>query len=51
MKLWKDLPDQVAIIHRVAYDGADGAEPATAIRVLQTATQPLNHHLSEDNKP
>jgi DNA-binding MarR family transcriptional regulator len=51
MKLWNDLPDPLEIIHTVAYDGADGAELATATRVLQTATQRLNDHLSEGNKP
>ena len=48
-ELWKTLPDPVAIILEVAFDGVDQAELATAIRVLQAATQRLNHHISEGN--
>ncbi len=46
-KLWKELPDPVALILSVAFDGVDGAEMATARRVLQGATERLNHHISE----
>jgi DNA-binding MarR family transcriptional regulator len=47
MKLWDSLPDPIAVIQRVAYDGADGAELATAVRVLRAATQRLNDHTPE----
>jgi DNA-binding MarR family transcriptional regulator len=47
MKLWEELPDPLALIRAIAFDGADEAELATAIRVLQTATQRLNDHMSE----
>jgi DNA-binding MarR family transcriptional regulator len=51
MKLWLDLPDPLALIRRIAYDGADDAELAIAVRVLQAATQRLNDHMSEPNQP
>lgn len=40
MKLWKQLPD-LGFIHKVAFDGMDDAEVATAIKVLRTATERL----------
>jgi DNA-binding MarR family transcriptional regulator len=46
MKLWDELPDPLAVIRAIAFDGADAAELATARRVLQTATQQLNDHLA-----
>ena len=46
-KLWKELPDPIALILSVAFDGVDQAELATARRVLQAATERLNHHISE----
>lgn len=46
-KLWKELPDPTTLILSVAFDGLDQAELATARRVLQTATERLNHHISE----
>jgi DNA-binding MarR family transcriptional regulator len=46
-KLWKELPDPIALILSVAFDGVDQAELATARRVLQAATERLNHHVSE----
>lgn len=49
-KLWKELPDPIALILSVAFDGIDQAELATARRVLQAATERLNHHISERNK-
>ena len=50
-KLWKELPDPVALILSVAFDGVDQEELATTRRVLQTATERLNHHISERNTP
>ena len=48
-KLWKQLPDPVALILSVAFDGVSEAELATARRVLQAATERLNQHVSERN--
>ena len=50
MKLWEKLPDPLARIRAIAFEGADPAELATALRVLQTATQRLNDHMSADTK-
>ena len=47
VKLWKDLPDPVALVQAVSFEGADADELATALRVLQAATQRLNNHLTE----
>jgi DNA-binding MarR family transcriptional regulator len=47
MKLWEELPDPLARIRAIAFDGSDAAELATALRVLQAATQRLNDHLAE----
>ena len=47
MKLWEELPDPLAVIRAIAFDGSDVADLATAIRVLQAATQRLNDHLAE----
>jgi DNA-binding MarR family transcriptional regulator len=46
MKLWEKLPDPLALIRAIAFDGSDPAELATAVRVLQAATQRLNDHLA-----
>ena len=46
-KLWKELPDPIALILSVAFDGVDQRELATASRVLQAATERLNNHISE----
>ena len=46
-KLWQALPDPIAVIQAVSFEGADDAEVATAIRVLQAATGRLNDHLPE----
>jgi DNA-binding MarR family transcriptional regulator len=51
MKLWLDLPDPLVLIRRIAYDGADDAELAIAVRVLKAATQRLADHLSEPDQP
>lgn len=40
-KLWSELPD-LAVIHKAAFDGIDDAAIATAISVLQTASERLN---------
>jgi DNA-binding MarR family transcriptional regulator len=41
-KLWDELPD-LAFIHKVAFGGIDAAAIATAISVLQTATERLDN--------
>jgi DNA-binding MarR family transcriptional regulator len=48
MKLWEELPDPLALIREIAFDGADAAELATARRVLRTATQRLHDDLAKD---
>jgi DNA-binding MarR family transcriptional regulator len=45
--LWKGLPDPLAVIRAMAFEGADAAEMATALRVLQSATQRLNGHTTD----
>jgi DNA-binding MarR family transcriptional regulator len=45
-RLWAELPDPLALIRALAFDGSDAAELATAVRVLQAATQRLNDHLA-----
>lgn len=50
MKLWKKLPDPTELILELAFDGVDPAELAIARRVLQTATQRLNEHISGANQ-
>ena len=42
-RLWKRLPDPLGLILSVAFDGLEETELATARRVLQTATERLNH--------
>ena len=46
-KLWKALPDPVALILSTAFDGVDDADLATARRVLEEATRRLNQHIAE----
>jgi DNA-binding MarR family transcriptional regulator len=49
-KLWTQLPDPVALILSVAFDGVDETELETARRVLQAATERLNQRVSKGNK-
>ena len=49
-KLWRELPDPIELITAVAFDGADPTELAIARRVLRTATQRLNEHISGENQ-
>ena len=48
-RLWKRLPDPIALILSVAFDGVDQAELVTTRRVLQDATERLSRHSSERN--
>jgi DNA-binding MarR family transcriptional regulator len=50
MKLWQQIPDPLALIRAIAFDGSDAAELATAVRVLQAATQRLADHMSEGGR-
>src|SRR5277367_2985287 len=47
MKLWEELPDPLALIRAIAFDGSDAAELAIAVRVLKSETQRVNDHLAE----
>lgn len=47
--LWSDLPDPIALILSVAFDGVDEADITTTARVLRTATQRLIAQLQEGN--
>jgi DNA-binding MarR family transcriptional regulator len=47
VKLWKELPDPVAVIPTISFDGSDAEEMATAVRVLQAATVRLNAYTAE----
>jgi DNA-binding MarR family transcriptional regulator len=40
-ELWGEIPDPLAVIRSVSFEGADAGEMETAIRVLQTATERL----------
>jgi DNA-binding MarR family transcriptional regulator len=51
MKLWGELPDPLAMIRTIAFDGSDPSEMATALRVLQAATQRLTDHMAARNQP
>ena len=44
--LWAALPD-LSFIRALAFDGIDDADAATAVRVLQTATERLETHLKK----
>lgn len=48
--LWGELPD-LSFIRSVAFDGIDDADIATAIQVLQTATQRLETFLQKGTCP
>ncbi len=50
-ELWDALPDPIALIRSVAFDGVDEADLATTVRVLQTGARRLNDHLSEGKEP
>lgn len=49
--LWPRLPDPIVLIAAVAFDGADREALATAVRVLQSATNRLNEHHWEGHAP
>lgn len=43
-ELWKALPDPIATVGAVAFDGIDPADLERTIRVLKAATRHLNEH-------
>ena len=49
-KLWEVLPDPLAVIRAISFEGADATEMATVLRVLQSATHRLISHMEEDDK-
>jgi MarR family transcriptional regulator, lower aerobic nicotinate degradation pathway regulator len=50
-ELWDSLPDPIALIQSVAFDGVDEADLAITVRVLQTGAHRLTNHLSERREP
>ena len=48
-ELWEALPDPIAVIQKVAFEGVDEAELALVAKVLQAATERLNERLSKGN--
>jgi len=50
-QLWDEMPDPIALTSDVAFNGADSAELAVALRVLQKATQRLNDHMATEKRP
>jgi MarR family transcriptional regulator, lower aerobic nicotinate degradation pathway regulator len=45
--LWDQLPDPIARILEIAFEGVDEATLETVARVLRTATGRLNDHIDE----
>ncbi|MFI8282568.1 MarR family winged helix-turn-helix transcriptional regulator [Streptomyces albidoflavus] len=50
-ELWKRLPDPIARILAVAFDGVSEQEQAQVARILRGATERLAHHLKEETTP
>jgi DNA-binding MarR family transcriptional regulator len=48
--LWASLPDPIALIATVAFEGADETEVAITNRVLKDATQRLNNYKKGEDK-
>jgi len=48
-RLWSKLPD-LAVIHDIAFKGMDAAAVATAIQVLQNATERLEKFIAGADK-
>ena len=43
--LWNELPDPIAIIQAISFDGADADDLAITIRVLRAATERLTERM------
>lgn len=50
-ELWTRLPDPIARILAVAFDGVSEEEQAKVARILRVATERLAHHLKEETPP
>jgi DNA-binding MarR family transcriptional regulator len=50
LKLWEELPDPLAVIRAISFEGANATEMATALRVLQRATHRLTSHMEEGDE-
>lgn len=50
VKLWEELPDPLAVIRSISFEGANATEMATALRVLRNATHRLNSHMEVGDK-
>jgi DNA-binding MarR family transcriptional regulator len=50
-KLWATIPDPIALIAAVAFDGVDATEIETTNRVLRDATQRLTTYKEGTKKP
>lgn len=50
LKLWKGLPDPIALIRKIAFHGVAEEELVSVVRVLSAATQRLQNHLIEGRK-
>ncbi|WP_420313283.1 MarR family winged helix-turn-helix transcriptional regulator [Streptomyces sp. YS-B37] len=50
-ELWARLPDPIARIRAVAFDGVSQEEQAQVVRILRAATERLAHHLKEETPP
>jgi DNA-binding MarR family transcriptional regulator len=49
-KLWRGLPDPLAVIRSVSFEGANAADMEVALRVLRTATQQLTDGMAEGDE-
>ncbi len=49
-ELWRELPDPVAVIRAISFDGSDVEEMATTVRVLQAATDRLGRYTAESKE-
>lgn len=50
-QLWARLPDPIARLRAVAFDGVSEEEQAQVARILRGATERLAHHLKEATPP
>lgn len=50
-ELWTALPDPIATVRVIAFDGADAADLERTVRVLETATRRLTEHAWEGPQP
>jgi hypothetical protein len=50
LSLWQGVPDPIDLILKLSFDSVDDAELAILVRVLQAATERLNHQLEERSK-